>query len=161
MAADRGAAAPGGAGPCVGPGGERAARAHQHNLFLFLFFLVVVNPTAFHNKSQIINKCVPLMTGLFNSKNWKMLRQFFFFFTFPSRCCLIAISKSRRARGSDGPSAQEDAGIALCNPHRLHSLPGSPAVDVPKISFRGIPASWEAGRSHCKALWGAILWLRE
>lgn len=80
MAADRGAAAPGGAGPCVGPGGERAARAHQHNLFLFLFFLVVVNPTAFHNKSQIINKCVPLMTGLFNSKNWKMLRQFFFFF---------------------------------------------------------------------------------
>lgn len=97
--------------------GSGAGRAAEEKLIFFSPFLVVVNLSAFHNKSQIINKCVPLMTGLFNSRNWKMLRHFFFFPTFPSRCCLIAIIKSRRARGSDGPSAQEDAGIALCNSH--------------------------------------------
>lgn len=121
------AAGPRGEGQGRPWGHSGAGRAHKE-IFFFFSFLVVVNPTAFHNKSQIINNCVPLMTGLFNSRNWKMLRQFyfFFFFTFPSRCCLIAIIKSRRARGSGGPSAQEDAGIALGNPH-----PGEASVAQP------------------------------
>ena len=31
-----------------------------------------VNPLAFHNKSQIINKNMPVMSRLFNRRNWKM-----------------------------------------------------------------------------------------
>lgn len=31
-----------------------------------------VNPLAFHNKSQIINKYMPVMSRLFNRRNWKM-----------------------------------------------------------------------------------------
>lgn len=31
-----------------------------------------VNPLAFHNKSQIINKYMPVMSRLFNGRNWKM-----------------------------------------------------------------------------------------
>lgn len=57
-----------------------AGRADEEMIFIFFVSFLVVNPTAFHNKSQIINKCVPLMTGLFNSRNWKMLRLFFYFF---------------------------------------------------------------------------------
>lgn len=30
-----------------------------------------VNPLAFHNKSQIINKYMPVMSRLFNRRNWK------------------------------------------------------------------------------------------
>lgn len=31
-----------------------------------------VNPSAFHNKSQIINKYMLVMSSLFNRRNWKM-----------------------------------------------------------------------------------------
>lgn len=31
-----------------------------------------VNLLAFHNKSQIINKYMPVMSKLFNRRNWKM-----------------------------------------------------------------------------------------
>lgn len=78
MAADRARRGRGGRGA-----GSGAARPAEGKLILFFSFLVVVNPTAFHNKSQIINKCVPLMTGLFNSRNWKMLRQLYFYFPLP------------------------------------------------------------------------------
>lgn len=54
--------------------GSGAGRASEEKLIFFSPFLVVVNPSAFHNKSQIINKYIPLMTRLFNSRNWKMLR---------------------------------------------------------------------------------------
>lgn len=63
--------------------GSGAGRASEEKLFNFFSpFHVVVNPSAFHNKSQIINKYIPLMTRLFNSRNWKMLRRFFYFFIF-------------------------------------------------------------------------------
>lgn len=58
--------------------GSSAGRAAEEKLIFFLSFLVVVNPSAFHNKSQIINKYTPLMTRLFNSRNWKMLCWGFF-----------------------------------------------------------------------------------
>lgn len=42
----------------------------------FVFFLsCCVNPFAFHNKSQIINKYMPVMSRLFNRRNWKMQHQ--------------------------------------------------------------------------------------
>lgn len=71
-----------GAGACTDQEWCREGVQREINYFFFTF-LVVVNPSAFHNKSQIINKYIPLMTRLFNSRNWKMLCWFFglFFFT--------------------------------------------------------------------------------
>lgn len=91
-----------------------------------------------------------------------MLRHFFFSLSLPGAVLLQSLRVAEPAEATvlllrrmlELPFA-----IPILGRHRLRSLPGSPAVDVPKISFRGFPTSWEAGRSHCKPLWGAGLWL--
>lgn len=82
-----------------------------------------------------------------------MLRQFYFFFSSlsPPGAVLSQSLRVAEPAGAAAPLLRKMLELPLAIPilgrHRLHSLPGSPAVDVPKSSFRGFPTSWEAGEA--------------
>ena len=132
--------------------GSGAGRASEEKLIFFFPLLVVVNPSAFHNKSQIINKYIPLMTRLFNSRNWKMLRRFFFIS--PSPCCLVTAVQVGGPVAGTGPSAREDAETALRNPHPGGTSAAQPPVPPrePQPRARAFPSS---RGSSVSAAWGS------
>lgn len=89
---------------------------------LCFLLLLLCKPFAFHNKSQIINKYMPVMSRLFNRRNWKMRRQVIISVlpklgsvspspSLPS--CLSSISATRL--GSD-PASQQGCHIAPPHP---------------------------------------------
>lgn len=74
-----------------------------------------VNPFAFHNKSQIINKYMLVMSRLFNRRNWKM--QCEVIISLSPRLCSDFLSSSLPGPASASPlSSQAGSDPALNGP---------------------------------------------
>ena len=105
-----------------------------------------VNPLAFHNKSQIINKYMPIMSRLFNRRNWKMrcrviislcpsLALFFHLPHFPLGYCL---SQSLRGQAGCQPTSQQG-----CKAETWVVDSGSPGGSHPNPGLPHPPSAYE------------------
>lgn len=151
--------------------GSSAGRAAEEKLIFFLSFLVVVNPSAFHNKSQIINKYNPLMTRLFNSRIGRCCVGFLFAFSSPSHAIVWLEWQSLREGLTPLPRRMLKVPFAIPIPVDIgHTAAELPLPLVPPRKqhpcSRGSPVPWwscilAAWGSSNKGLQGAGLWLED